>query len=203
MFPRCRRSTLTPIGWPACDHGKCWIMVPKILEITRTTISPWIDVIVRQVQFAQGRPAETYYSIGQPDYVVVLALTPAEELLLVRQYRPAIERFSLELPAGFREPNEAPIDTASRELLEETGYPAVLIEPIGSAATCSSRISNSTLSFFARTGERSRDFVQESGVSVVAIPLDAVRDLVMWGDFSEQTHLGVLMQAVIRGLIRL
>jgi ADP-ribose pyrophosphatase len=162
-----------------------------------------IDVIVRQVQFAQGRPAETYYSIGQPDYVVVLALTLAEELLLVRQYRPAIERFSLELPAGFREPNEAPIDTASRELLEETGYPAVLIEPIGSAATCSSRISNSKLSFFARTGERSRDFVQESGVSVVAIPLDAVRDLVMWGDFSEQTHLGVLMQAVIRGLIRL
>jgi ADP-ribose pyrophosphatase len=176
-------------------------MVPKILEIARTTISPWIEVIAREVQFAQGRPAETYYSIGQPDYVVVLALTPAKELLLVRQYRPAIERFSLELPAGLQEPNEAPIDTASRELLEETGYQAVSITPIGSGATCSSRISNSTLSFFAQTGERSKDFVQESGISVVAIPVDAVRDLVLWGDFAEQTHLGVLMQAAVRGLV--
>src|SRR3954447_7649294 len=96
---------------------------PKILASKRTAVSPWLDVIAREVQFSQESPVDWYYAIGQPDYVVALAVTPRSRVLLVRQYRPAIERFSLELPAGMIDRGEDPSAAVTRELLEETGYP--------------------------------------------------------------------------------
>ena len=46
------------------------------------------------------------------------------DIILERQYRHAAEQFLLELPAGTREPNEAPLAAAKRELIEETGFRA-------------------------------------------------------------------------------
>ncbi len=179
------------------------VSAPKILATRRLAVSPWMEVITREVQFAEGAPAETYYAIAQPDYVLVLAITPDSRVLLVRQYRPAIERFSLELPAGLLDSNEDPAFAATRELLEETGYPTNTIELIGKGATCSSRISNTTYSFFVRTGERKPDFVEEQGVSVSLVSPEALRALVVSGEFAEQTHLGALALAALKGLLKL
>ncbi|MBK3665389.1 NUDIX hydrolase [Bradyrhizobium diazoefficiens] len=177
--------------------------LPKILKVERTTISPWLEVIARDVSFSSESAVETYYSIAQPDYVAVLAVTPDSRILLVRQYRPAIERFSLELPAGMVDPNEDALDTAKRELLEETGYPTMSIEPIGQCATCSSRISNATHSFFVRTGDRVAGFIEEPRVQVSSVLPSELRRLVLSGEFGEQTHLGVLAQASAKGLVAL
>ncbi|MBW7961888.1 NUDIX hydrolase [Bradyrhizobium sp. BR 10261] len=104
-----------------------------------------------RVSFSRDGPEETYYAIAQPDYVAVLAVTPDSRVPLVRQYRPAIQRFSLELPAGIVDPDEDPLETARRELLEETGYHTVSIERIGQCATCSSRISVTASSILSRS----------------------------------------------------
>lgn len=176
---------------------------PQIQATSRIPVSPWLEVIARDVQFYGGSSPETYYAIAQPDYVVTLALTPASSVLLVRQYRPAIERFSLELPAGMLEPKEDPSTAAARELLEETGYPAHTIEQIGKGATCSSRISNTTHSFFIRTGERIPHFIEEPGVSVSLVSLAELKALVLSGAFAEQGHVGVVALAVAKGLIEL
>jgi len=173
--------------------------LPKILKVERTKVSPWLEVIAREVSFSREAAAETYYAIAEPDYVVVLAITPDQQILLVRQYRPAIERFSLELPAGMVDPGEDPQETAARELLEETGYPAIGIERIGQTSTCASRISNTSHSFFVRTGERTPGFVEEPGVEVILVSQSELRDLVLSGELGEQTHLGVLAQASARG----
>ena len=60
----------------------------------------------------------------RPDSVVVAAITPALEIVCVREYRHAIGREVLGLPGGFVERGEDPKRTAQRELLEETGYQA-------------------------------------------------------------------------------
>ena len=52
----------------------------------------------------------------------VVATLPGDKILLVKQYRPAIERYTWELPAGGRNPDETFEDAARRELTEETGY---------------------------------------------------------------------------------
>lgn len=172
---------------------------PKILARTHLAVSPWMEVVTREVQFSATSPVESYYAIAQPDYVVVLAITKDERIPLVYQYRPAIERYSLELPAGLLDPNEDPAAAAARELLEETGYPTNTIELMGMGATCSSRISNTTHSFFIRTGARRPEFAEEPGVSVSLVSRDELRALILSGEFAEQTHLGVLAQAAAKG----
>lgn len=61
--------------------------------------------------------------------------TPDPRILLIRQYRYAAERFLYEVPAGRLDPGEAPGDCARRELLEETGCVADVIEPLGAFYT--------------------------------------------------------------------
>lgn len=57
-----------------------------------------------------------------PDWVNVVAVTPAQEIVLVRQFRFGIDAFSLEIPGGVMEPGEDPVAAGLRELREETGF---------------------------------------------------------------------------------
>lgn len=56
--------------------------------------------------------------------VAIIAITPDNKIVLVKQYRKAVEKELYELPAGKIESGETPLDTAIRELKEETGYTA-------------------------------------------------------------------------------
>lgn len=60
--------------------------------------------------------------IDAPDWVNVIALTPDDRIVLVRQFRYGIDEFSLEIPGGVIERGEAPVIAGVRELCEETGY---------------------------------------------------------------------------------
>lgn len=60
--------------------------------------------------------------INHPGAVAVIAITDDHKILLVEQYRKALERSIIEIPAGKLEKGEKPIVTARRELEEETGY---------------------------------------------------------------------------------
>ncbi len=62
--------------------------------------------------------------IEHPGAVVIAAVDAEENVLLVKQYRHAVGRELLELPAGTLEKNESPEQAAPRELKEETGYSA-------------------------------------------------------------------------------
>lgn len=62
--------------------------------------------------------------VEHPGGVCILAINKNNEVMVVEQYRYGIEQFLLELPAGKKEPNDDPLITAQRELLEETGITA-------------------------------------------------------------------------------
>lgn len=62
--------------------------------------------------------------VNHPGAVAVIALTDDNKLILVEQYRKALERSIIEIPAGKLEKGEEPLETAKRELEEETGYEA-------------------------------------------------------------------------------
>ena len=66
--------------------------------------------------------ARDFVVIHPPDWVNILALTPDHQLVLVKQFRFGIEKFSLEIPGGMMEAGEKPAATALRELREETGF---------------------------------------------------------------------------------
>ena len=69
--------------------------------------------------------------IEHPGAVALVAIDDDKRVLLVRQYRYATGRETIELPAGTLEPGEAPAACAARELAEETGYAAARFERVG------------------------------------------------------------------------
>jgi ADP-ribose pyrophosphatase len=70
-------------------------------------------------------------TILHPGAVVILPVLPDRRIVFVRQYRRAVDRFLLELPAGTLEPGEPRASCAKRELLEETGWNARQVRKLG------------------------------------------------------------------------
>lgn len=83
---------------------------------------------------SEGRETTREFVV-HPGGVSIVAHPTPEEILLVSQYRYPTGETLVELPAGTLEPGERPIETARRELEEETGYSAGRIELIGSFYT--------------------------------------------------------------------
>lgn len=76
----------------------------------------------RRASQETGREGE-FYVLHAPDWVNVIAVTPDDWLVLVRQYRHGVERVTLEIPGGMVDPTDAsPEAAARRELVEETGF---------------------------------------------------------------------------------
>ena len=79
---------------------------PRIVSTTTTQLSPWVTIAEKAVQFQAGDDQHLYHCLRQADYVAVLAMMPGGLIPLVRQYRPCVEDFTWEFPAGTLEDGE-------------------------------------------------------------------------------------------------
>jgi ADP-ribose pyrophosphatase len=176
---------------------------PKIRSRQVTTVSPWMDIIAREVEFAPDSEPQIYHAVGQMDYLAIVALTSDGRIPIVHQYRPAIEAFTWELPAGLIEPGEEPAEAAKRELLEETGYSTVAIHSLGVGAACTGRLSNYMHSFFVEAGPVAQNFEPESGIKIATCTPSELMAMVRAGEFPLQLHLGALFLAQMRSFLTL
>lgn len=103
------------------------------MERARSSSRPYsgriVSLRVDEVEFPDGRRT-TREVVEHPGAVGILPVTPEGKIVMVEQYRYAIGRTLLEIPAGTREPGEPLEETARRELLEETGYRAEAVEEL-------------------------------------------------------------------------
>jgi ADP-ribose pyrophosphatase len=102
------------------------------------------------VRLADGTRAQREV-VAHPGAVAIVAVDDTGKVVLVRQWRHAVERALWELPAGTRDADEAPARTAERELAEETGLRALRIEPLASAPLTPG-YSTEVMHFFLATG---------------------------------------------------
>lgn len=94
-----------------------------------------LDVRKDRVRLPDGKESVREY-IQHPGAVVILAILPNGNLLFERQFRYPLRQVFLELPAGKIDAGEAIIETAKRELREETGYTAASWTHLGVMHPC-------------------------------------------------------------------
>ena len=169
-----------------------------VIDRSTAFSTPWFDVVAKRTE-PDGEP---YYAVVEEEYVTVLAMTEERRIVLVRQYRPAIERVSLELPAGHVEKGEAPEEAARRELWEETGFTAGGVELLGRLTVDNGRIETPMWCCFAG-GLADRDPSSgEPGIDVLFCEEAAFMDMIASGEFDHAPHMAVLFLARQRGLVR-
>ena len=120
--------------------------------------------------------------------------------MLVRQFRPPLERMELGLPAGLVEEGEKPEAAARRELLEETGYSGGEWELLGSLASSPSLKDNWAYLFLARGVEETSapDPDEHELVEVVRVPVQRLLGLIRDGEIVSSSGVAAIMLALER-----
>lgn len=83
---------------------------------------PIFDVCSHRLVRSDGAMEHDFTVLEAPDWVMTIPILGGDTLVLVRQFRFGVRKFTWEFPAGVMDPGEDPVDTARRELEEETGY---------------------------------------------------------------------------------
>jgi 8-oxo-dGTP pyrophosphatase MutT (NUDIX family) len=108
-----------------------------------------VTVSVESAQLPDGRHCEIEV-VRHPGGAAVVALDSSERVCLIRQYRPAMQQWMWEIPAGKLDPGESPFSTAQRELEEEAGLVASRWRELGSMVSSPGVFTEVVHLFFAR-----------------------------------------------------
>jgi ADP-ribose pyrophosphatase len=171
------------------------------------TIKPWKileskhihrNVRIDKCELPNGQQVIDGFVLEYGDWVTVVALTPEEQVVLVRQYRHGIQKAILELPGGSMDEGEQPLQAVKRELLEETGYTSDDFIKLGCIPPTPANHTTSIHSFLARnarkTSEPHNDPTEE--IEVVLKPLDEVISMAKKGELLQAMQVSALFFAL-------
>lgn len=165
----------------------------------------FIKTVLITYDDSKGRRRK-WEAVGRVDcdgVVVVAPFTEDGEVLLIRQFRPVLRRYVIELPAGLVEKGEEPAKACLRELVEETGYQPGTLVPL-TEGVMSTGINTETWHVFlaldARkaTDELRRKYPPEEGeeIEVVSLPVDELYEALdafrMNGDLIDLRIFGII-----------
>ena len=138
-----------------------------------------VDFYSDYMQLPNGNTAKWDYIEHRKGAAAVVAVLPDGRILMVKQYRNAIERYTLELPAGARDSKEEPFEIcAARELEEETGYRCDNIEYLISIKTTVAFCNESVEVFLARDLVPTKQHLDPD--EFVEIEAHTVEELCQW-----------------------
>jgi ADP-ribose pyrophosphatase len=172
---------------------------PRIASSQSTRLSNWVTLVENRVVASARDEGAIYHSIDTMDYVSVLAVTADHRVPLVRQFRPAVRRVTLEFPGGMRDGDEAPQTSAIRELAEEAGLAVASVQPLVTLIPESGRLGNRMWTFFARDAAPIPDWRPETGVEHMMVSVADLFAFALDGSFDHAPHVAMLGMAVIRG----
>lgn len=180
------------------DHG--------FVLLSDEVVHRWyaFTLLRRTIRSPRGDTHERTF-VDSPGAVGVVAVTGEGEVVLVEQYRPALDMNLLEIPAGMRDvPGEDRLVTAQRELLEEAGLTADTWRHLG-ATVGSAAVTNSRVEIFLATdlhpGMREPHGPEEEEMVVHRMPLSTALGLVESGEIIDaKTSVGILLAARSRGI---
>lgn len=133
----------------------------------------------------------------------VIGEGPDARTVLISQFRPATGSVQVELPAGAIDPGEQPVQTARRELAEETGYTARELVDLGPFHPSPGATAETIHLFLARCDAHAGETHQDPSESIRGreATLAELATLIASGEFRHGAGLAAYARAVARGLI--
>ncbi len=159
-----------------------------IINVYKDTVSlPNGNISVREV-------------VRHPGAACIVPLTDSGEVLAVRQYRYALGRVTLEIPAGKLDPGESPEVCVLRELAEETGFTAGELIPLGQLHTAVG-FCDEVIHMYAAKGltrhELSPD--EDEFLTLMSIPLGKFEEMILSGEITDaKTQAAILKVSALR-----
>ncbi len=132
--------------------------------------------------------------IEHNEVVVIVAVDSEDNVLLVRQFRHALQKELLELPAGGIDDNEDPADAVRREMQEETGFLPGKVEKLGGFYSTPGFCNEYLHLYLANELTPSQLYAEDTeGITVVRIPLTEISSLITSGSICDAKSIAGLL----------
>jgi 8-oxo-dGDP phosphatase len=178
------------------DDPKPWTVLHRRYIYNR---APWLVIRQDHVRLPNGREIPEFWVQEFPPWVSVVAITPKDEIVLVRQFRAGLAQVHYELPAGVADAEEEMEAAARRELAEETGFGGGRWRPFLRLSPNSAIQNNLSHTFIAegvtRVAEPTPDGTEDLRVHLV--PLADVRRLIDEGEIVQALHAAPLLRYLL------
>jgi 8-oxo-dGTP pyrophosphatase MutT (NUDIX family) len=159
----------------------------------------WFQIVARNTPVSP----DPFYLVNSIDFVAVVALDARGRLLLVRQFRPAVNALSLELPSGHVEVGETPEQAARKELLEETGHVGTQFELLTTLSPAIGRFTNRMWCFFVADARPSGEPGHEPEAGIELVFYDGkLPALLSEKGFCSSLSCSALFAAIMRGRLK-
>ncbi|MEN8264827.1 MAG: NUDIX hydrolase [Nitrospirota bacterium] len=178
---------------------------PCILKVQKNLSIPWFEQIEKEVLLPGEDGSQIYYSIKPSDYVTALAKTKDDKFILLRQYRPAVEDYTYELPSGHIEKGETPGQAVIREVEEETSCRAGKVTFLGELIPDTGRLENRLWAFYIddlEVGEiLSPD--ENDGIEICPVSHDDFFKMINDGKINHALDLSVIALSIFKKHLKL
>ena len=186
MNNRYRTEPPAPGGW-------------ETLSTRNVVNNPWLRLDAEAVRTPAGTVLDPWWILDFPDWVLIVPVTTAGELVLIRQWRQGARAFVLEIPGGVIDPTDTDANqAAARELLEETGHAAASLECVGHLWPDPARNNNRCHIVLATGCTRVAEPAPEPGetIETVLVPLAGARALLLDGGMESAMHCAALLRGL-------
>lgn len=156
----------------------------------------WLTVRKDYVRLPSGTEIDDFYVLEYPDWVTVIAITESGRYVMERQYRHGIQKTCYELCGGTVEKGESILETAKRELREETGYEGGEWTLYSETAPNPAAMTNMCYTFVAkgvrRVGEQQLDHTED--IDVLEMTEEELLSTMLAGQITQGDMLSPLWQ---------
>jgi ADP-ribose pyrophosphatase len=122
-------------------------------------------------------------------------MTETEEIILVKQFRPALNQYTLEFPSGFIDEAETPEEAAARELYEETGFVCRALNSLCKGRIMMNRHNSRVFAFYGTGAVKHPEFEGKEDFEVVLVTSADFKALVLSGEFEQLAAIALLVLA--------
>jgi len=136
----------------------------------------------------------TFVVLNLPDWINIIAETEDGEIIVIYQYRHGLDTITLEIPGGVMDKGEDPLESAKRELLEETGYESTEWKKLGVTAVNPAIMNNHTHLYYAGKCKKvaEQDLDEHEDIEVKLITREDFFDKIRNGEITHSLILAAV-----------